>query len=160
MPCQVYILNHVYLSAPLLVQALAKDNVIPLLRPFSKLHNGEPRTALLFVVIIAEGVVLIGDLDFVATIVTQLYLIAYLFLNLSTGISTLSLYSKALLGFSSLPNWRPRWKFYHPALSLFTALLCVAYMLMISWITTLVSLTIMAGIYKYIEYSGAEHQWV
>jgi hypothetical protein len=76
-------------SAPLLVQALAKDNIIPLLRPFAKIHNGEPRMALLFVVIIAEGVVLIGNLDFVATIVTQLYLIAYLFVNLSTGMLTL-----------------------------------------------------------------------
>jgi hypothetical protein len=75
------------LSAPLLVQALAKDDIIPILRPFAKLHNGEPRLALLFVVIIAEGVVLIGNLDFVATIVTQSHIIAYLFVNLSTGIT-------------------------------------------------------------------------
>lgn len=115
--------------------------------------------ALLFVVIIAEGVVLIGNLDFVATIVTQLYLIAYLFVNWSAG-TVLALTPLALLGFSKLPNWRPRWKLYHWTVSFFAGLLCIAYMLMISWITTLVSLTIMLGIYKYIEYRGAEHQWV
>jgi hypothetical protein len=76
-------------SAPLLVQALAKDDIIPLLRPFAKLHNGEPRLALLLVIIIAEAAVLIGNLDFVATIVTQSHIIAYLFVNLSTGMLTL-----------------------------------------------------------------------
>lgn len=72
-----------FVSAPRLFQALAKDNVIPFLHPFSNLSTptvwkgfellpgGEPRMALLLTFIITECVVLIGNLDPVANIVTM-----------------------------------------------------------------------------------------
>ncbi|KAJ3218425.1 hypothetical protein HK099_005078 [Clydaea vesicula] len=146
-------------SAPRLVQAVAQDNIIPILQVFSKLSEkssffgilpaGEPRNAFFLIIVLAEAVILIGNLDAVAQIVTMLYLITYLFINVST----------ALLGFIKAPNWRPSWKFYHWTLSALASLMCVTYMFMISWIASLISITFMIGFYKYIEFWGSQVQW-
>ncbi|KAJ3088209.1 hypothetical protein HK102_009300 [Quaeritorhiza haematococci] len=161
--------------------AVAKDGIIPFLRPFGVLSayppgknkkaskrsgvdgkdvrevpvflrwlpGGEPRRALFLSFVIAEAFVLIGNLDAVANVVTMLYLITYLFINLSCS----------LLGFLRSPSWRPSWKFYHWTVSALAGALCLAYMFMISWIWSLIALTIMVGVYKYIEFQGAQVQW-
>jgi potassium/chloride transporter 4/5/6 len=50
-------------SAPRLLQAVAKDDVIPFLRPLASSFRGEPFRALLMTLLICEGCVLIGNLD-------------------------------------------------------------------------------------------------
>ena len=75
---------------------------------------------------------------------TRLYLITYLFINVST----------ALLGFLQSPNWRPSWRWYHWTVSMLAACIGLTYMFMISWISSLVAMAIMLGVYKYIEYRG------
>ena len=105
--------------------------------------------ALLLSFIIAEMVCLIGSLDFVASVVTMLYLICYLFVNLST----------ALLGFLKEPSWRPTWRYYHWSISSFAAVLCLVYMFLISWYVALIALAVMTLVYIYIDYRGAAVQW-
>lgn len=61
---------------------------------------------------------LAGGIDAIAPVITMLYLICYLFVNLST----------ALLSLLRYPNWRPTWRYYHWSLSLFGAVLCLVYM--------------------------------
>ncbi|KAJ3120349.1 hypothetical protein HK098_004672 [Nowakowskiella sp. JEL0407] len=145
-----------FVGAPRLLQAVAKDEIIPFLSLFKPLSTswgilpaGEPRRALLLTILIAEAIVLIGNLDFVANVVTMLYLITYLFVNASTS----------LLGFLQSPNWRPSWKFYHWTVSAFAAILCLATMFMISWYSSLIALVVLGIAYKYIEYRGARVQW-
>lgn len=71
------------LGGPRIIQAVAKDRIIP--RILAKGHgkNKEPRNALIFTFILAELGVLIGDLNIIAGIVSMFYLTAYGFINIS-----------------------------------------------------------------------------
>lgn len=71
------------LGGPRIIQAVAKDKIVP--RILGKGHgiNKEPRNALLFTFVIAELGILIGDLNVIAGVVTMFYLTAYGFINLA-----------------------------------------------------------------------------
>uniref|UniRef100_A0A8C7A9E7 Solute carrier family 12 member 6 n=1 Tax=Neovison vison TaxID=452646 RepID=A0A8C7A9E7_NEOVI len=91
-------------GAPRLLQAIAKDNIIPFLRVFGHSKaNGEPTWALLLTAAIAELGILIASLDLVAPILSMFFLMCYLFVNLACALQTLL----------RTPNWRPRFRYYH-----------------------------------------------
>ncbi|XP_069821992.1 solute carrier family 12 member 4 isoform X2 [Dendropsophus ebraccatus] len=137
-------------GAPRLLQAIAKDNIIPFLRVFGHgKANGEPTWALLLTAFIAELGILIASLDMVAPILSMFFLMCYLFVNLACAVQTLL----------RTPNWRPRFKYYHWALSFLGMSICLALMFISSWYYALVAMLIAGMIYKYIEYQGAEKEW-
>ncbi|XP_061653450.1 solute carrier family 12 member 7-like isoform X2 [Phyllopteryx taeniolatus] len=91
-------------GAPRLLQAIARDGIIPFLQIFGHgKANGEPTWALLLTVAICEIGILIASLDAVAPILSMFFLMCYLFVNLACAVQTLL----------RTPNWRPRFKFYH-----------------------------------------------
>ncbi|XP_002733951.1 solute carrier family 12 member 4-like [Saccoglossus kowalevskii] len=137
-------------SAPRLLQAIAKDNVIPFLGVFSVItKRGEPIRALFITIVIAELGILIGALDHVAPVVDMFFLMCYAFVNFVCVLQTLL----------RSPNWRPRFKYYHWTLSLLGALLCIIIMFVTHWYYAIVALLLAAAIYKYIEYRGAKKEW-
>ncbi|XP_038628786.1 solute carrier family 12 member 4 isoform X1 [Tachyglossus aculeatus] len=137
-------------GAPRLLQAIAKDNIIPFLRVFGHgKTNGEPTWALLLTALIAELGILIASLDMVAPILSMFFLMCYLFVNLACAVQTLL----------RTPNWRPRFKYYHWTLSFLGMSICLALMFISSWYYALVAMVIAGMIYKYIEYQGAEKEW-
>ncbi|XP_053555540.1 solute carrier family 12 member 4 isoform X2 [Bombina bombina] len=137
-------------GAPRLLQAIAKDNIVPFLRVFGHSKaNGEPTWALLLTALIAELGILIASLDMVAPILSMFFLMCYLFVNLACAVQTLL----------RTPNWRPRFKYYHWALSFLGMSICLALMFISSWYYALVAMLIAGMIYKYIEYQGAEKEW-
>ncbi|XP_029695459.1 solute carrier family 12 member 6 isoform X2 [Takifugu rubripes] len=137
-------------GAPRLLQAIAKDNVIPFLRVFGHgKANGEPTWALLLTALIAELGILIASLDMVAPILTMFFLMCYLFVNLACALQTLL----------RTPNWRPRFSYYHWTLSFLGMTICLALMFISSWYYAIVAMVIAGMIYKYIEYHGAEKEW-
>uniref|UniRef100_A0A8C4NKE0 Solute carrier family 12 member 7b n=1 Tax=Eptatretus burgeri TaxID=7764 RepID=A0A8C4NKE0_EPTBU len=137
-------------GAPRLLQAIAKDNIIPLLQVFGHgKANGEPTWALLLTALIAEMGILIASLDMVAPILSMFFLMCYMFVNLACALQTLL----------CTPNWRPRFKFYHWALSFLGMSMCLAIMFISSWYYALIAMMIAGIIYKYIEYRGAEKEW-
>ncbi|XP_066483022.1 solute carrier family 12 member 6 isoform X2 [Tiliqua scincoides] len=137
-------------GAPRLLQAIAKDNIIPFLRVFGHgKANGEPTWALLLTAGIAELGILIASLDMVAPILSMFFLMCYLFVNLACALQTLL----------RTPNWRPRFRYYHWALSFMGMSICVALMFISSWYYAIVAMVIAGMIYKYIEYQGAEKEW-
>ncbi|KAM4017753.1 LOW QUALITY PROTEIN: solute carrier family 12 member 4 [Anomaloglossus baeobatrachus] len=137
-------------GAPRLLQAIAKDNIIRFLRVFGHgKANGEPTWALLLTALIAELGILIASLDMVAPILSMFFLMCYLFVNLACAVQTLL----------RTPNWRPRFKYYHWALSFLGMSICLALMFICSWYYALVAMLIAGMIYKYIEYQGAEKEW-
>ena len=71
------------LGAPRILQAIAKDRIMP--RFFSLGHgaNKEPRNALLLTFVIAEAGILIGELNAIARVVSMFYIAAYGFINLA-----------------------------------------------------------------------------
>ncbi|XP_072321455.1 solute carrier family 12 member 4 [Eucyclogobius newberryi] len=137
-------------GAPRLLQAIAKDNIIPFLRVFGHgKTNGEPTWALLLTGLIAELGILIASLDMVAPILSMFFLMCYLFVNLACAVQTLL----------RTPNWRPRFKYYHWTLSFLGMSICLALMFISSWYYAIVAMGIAGMIYKYIEYQGAEKEW-
>ncbi|XP_056135208.1 solute carrier family 12 member 4 isoform X2 [Lampris incognitus] len=137
-------------GAPRLLQAIAKDNIIPFLRVFGHgKANGEPTWALLLTGLIAELGILIASLDMVAPILSMFFLMCYLFVNLACAVQTLL----------RTPNWRPRFRYYHWALSFLGMSMCLALMFISSWYYAIVAMAIAGMIYKYIEYQGAEKEW-
>uniref|UniRef100_A0A3Q2Z224 Solute carrier family 12 member 7a n=1 Tax=Hippocampus comes TaxID=109280 RepID=A0A3Q2Z224_HIPCM len=137
-------------GAPRLLQAIARDGIIPFLQIFGHgKANGEPTWALLLTVGICEIGILIASLDAVAPILSMFFLMCYLFVNLACAVQTLL----------RTPNWRPRFKFYHWTLSFLGMSLCLSLMFISSWYYALVAMVIAGCIYKYIEYRGAEKEW-
>uniref|UniRef100_A0A672FYP9 Solute carrier family 12 member 6-like n=1 Tax=Salarias fasciatus TaxID=181472 RepID=A0A672FYP9_SALFA len=137
-------------GAPRLLQAIAKDNIIPFLRVFGHgKANGEPTWALLLTALIAELGILIASLDLVAPILTMFFLMCYLFVNLACALQTLL----------RTPNWRPRFSYYHWSLSFLGMIICLALMFISSWYYAIVAMVIAGMIYKYIEYHGYVKEW-
>ncbi|XGW28789.1 hypothetical protein V3C99_008520 [Haemonchus contortus] len=137
-------------SAPRLLQSIAKDDVIPILRPFKKVtKNNEPFLGLIVTTVIAELAILMGAMDSIAAVVDFFFLMCYAFVNI---ICTLH----SLLG---APNWRPRFKYYHWFLSFLGASLCFFIMFSTHWDYALVSIFLCVLIYKYVEWKGAKKEW-
>ncbi|KAM7370183.1 hypothetical protein PAMP_011457 [Pampus punctatissimus] len=134
-------------GAPRLLQAIARDGIVPFLQVFGHgKANGEPTWALLLTAGICEIGILIASLDAVAPILSMFFLMCYLFVNLACAVQTLL----------RTPNWRPRFKFYHWALSFLGMSLCLALMFISSWYYAIVAMVIAGCIYKYIEYRGPQ----
>ena len=89
-------------GAPRLLQAIANDNLMPVLRTFQ--GTGEPRKPLLLTFIICMMCVATGNIDTVAPLITMFFLMCYSAVNLCV----------LLMSFMREPNWRPRFKYYHP----------------------------------------------
>ncbi|XP_028825827.1 solute carrier family 12 member 7 isoform X2 [Denticeps clupeoides] len=137
-------------GAPRLLQAIARDGIVPFLEVFGHgKANGEPTWALLLTALICETGILIASLDSVAPILSMFFLMCYLFVNLACALQTLL----------RTPNWRPRFKYYHWTLSFLGMSLCLSLMFISSWYYALVAMLIAGCIYKYIEYRGAEKEW-
>ncbi|KAM5157163.1 solute carrier family 12 member 7 isoform 1-T1 [Mantella aurantiaca] len=137
-------------GAPRLLQAIARDGIVPFLQVFGHgKANGEPTWALLLTAGICEIGILIASLDSVAPILSMFFLMCYMFVNLACALQTLL----------RTPNWRPRFKYYHWTLSFVGMSLCLALMFICSWYYALVAMLIAGCIYKYIEYRGAEKEW-
>ncbi|NPA68800.1 MAG: hypothetical protein GXO50_09355 [Chlorobi bacterium] len=71
------------LGGPRILQAIAKDKILPEI--FAKGYGAsqEPRNALIFIFLIAEGGILIGSLNAIAEVVSMFYLASYGFINLA-----------------------------------------------------------------------------
>uniref|UniRef100_A0A0R3S2I3 Solute carrier family 12 member 6 n=1 Tax=Elaeophora elaphi TaxID=1147741 RepID=A0A0R3S2I3_9BILA len=137
-------------SAPRLLQSIAKDDVIPILKPFAKVTSkNEPFKGLLITTIIVELSILMGAMDQIAAVVDFFFLMCYAFVNLICALHS-------LLG---APNWRPRFKFYHWSLALLGAGLCFFIMFSTHWDYAIVSCVLCLAIYKYVEWKGAKKEW-
>ncbi|KAK9498186.1 hypothetical protein O3M35_004058 [Rhynocoris fuscipes] len=137
-------------GAPRLLQAIAKDGIIPFLAPFAvSSSRGEPTRALLLTLSICQCGILLGNVDYLAPLLSMFFLMCYGFVNLACALQTIL----------RTPNWRPRFKYYHWSLSFTGLALCIAVMFMSSWYYALVAMGMAGLIYKYIEYRGAEKEW-
>ena len=71
------------LGGPRILQAISADRITP--KIFAKTYgkDNEPRVALIFIFLIAEAGILIGELNVIAGIVSMFYLASYGFINLA-----------------------------------------------------------------------------
>ncbi|KAF8370349.1 kcc-2 [Pristionchus pacificus] len=137
-------------GAPRLLQAIAADDVIPFLAPFREVdRRGEPLRAIFITLLISELGILIAVIESIAALITQFFLMCYLGVNTACALQSLL----------KAPGWRPGFKYFHWSLSLVGAFLCIAVMFISAWHFALIAIFIGAGVYKYIEYIGAQKEW-
>lgn len=139
------------LGAPRILQALARDQVLPRWLRFlgkGSQANDEPRvgTAVTLAVVIAT--VCIGDLNLIAPVLTMFFLTTYLVLNVSAGIEA----------FLQSPSFRPQFRV-HWIWSLLGAIGCLVVMFLINAIATVVAAVISLSIYFWLQRRELEVTW-
>ncbi|WP_319419274.1 amino acid permease [Pleurocapsa sp. FMAR1] len=139
------------LGAPRVLQALARDGVLPPILSFLGKGHGsedEPRNGTLVSLAIAIAAVCVGDLDLIAPVLTMFFLTTYLVLNVSAAIE----------GFLQSPSYRPSFQV-HWSLSLLGALGCLGVMFLINAIATVGAAIIVLGIYLWLQRRELQTTW-
>ncbi|XP_028397037.1 solute carrier family 12 member 2-like [Dendronephthya gigantea] len=138
-------------GAPKVFQAVCRDEIFPYIKYFAEGRgpNNEPRRAYILVFFIASGFIAIAELNVIAPIISNFFLMSYALINYAVF--------AASLGRS--PGWRPSFKYYNKWVSLFGALLCIAIMFLIEWWAALVTIVIIGALYKYVSYTKPQVNW-
>ena len=132
-------------GAPKAFQAVCKDNLFPYVSFFGVGYGpgNEPRRGYILAFFVAAAFIAIGDLNVIAPIISNFFLIVYALINYAVFAASLA----------RSPGWRPSFKYYNQWVSLLGALLCVAMMFLINWWSALLTLVIVAILYKYVDFT-------
>lgn len=139
------------LGAPRVLQALARDGVLP--RSLKVLGSGsgkgdEPKIGTAVTLFVSAAAVCIGDLNLIAPVLTMFFLTTYLVLNVAAGIE----------GFLQSPSYRPTFKV-HWIFSMLGAVGCLSVMFLINAIATVVAAAIALGIFFWLQRRELEATW-
>jgi len=140
-----------FLGAPRILQSLSQDRVFPFLLPFAKGHGEaqNPRRAVMLSAGIAFATVGLGKLNLIAPVVSMFFLISYGLLNYAT-------YFEAK---SSSPSFRPRFKWFHPKLSLLGGIACLGVMLAIDVKAGVVAISLLFAVQQYLKRTASPSRW-
>jgi hypothetical protein len=142
-----------FLAAPRVLQAAARDNMLPVLKPFGKgsLKGDEPRRAILLVLFVTVVILLwAGDgtggqaLNAIAAVITMFFLYTYGMINLAAFIEA----------FGKNPSFRPRFRYFHWLTALLGGTGCVVAAFLISPIAAIVASVIIAAFLVYMKTRG------
>ena len=140
-----------FLGAPRILQSLAADGVFPWLGVFAHgsgpTHN--PRRAVLPTLVVAVAVVMLGELDLIAAVVSMFFLVSYGLLNYATWYEARS----------GSPSFRPTFRWYDHRIALAGAAACLAAMLAIDPLAGLFATAVVYAIYRWLERSDAPVRW-
>ncbi|CAF3190851.1 unnamed protein product [Rotaria socialis] len=138
-------------GAPKIFQAVCRDMIFPSLKYFSagSGKSDEPHRAYFLTYFIAVLFTAIGQLNHVAPIISNFFLMTYALVNYSCFDASLAKAS----------GWRPAFRYYNKWLALVGALLCVGIMFIINWYTALITLVISGGIFLYVRTTKPEVNW-
>ena len=158
-----------FVGAPRIFQAVCQDNLFPQLTYFAKGRDkdGEPVRAYFIVFIICFGAILTGDINFIAPLITNFFLITYAVMNYSTFtcmfylyLFTKNIYIHIKIGsLTRSPGWRPTFKYYNKWVSLFASVECIVLMFLIDWFMALITVIVGLVMYKYVAYTEPNVQW-
>merc|ERR1719410_1942045 len=130
---------------------IAQDNLFFYLKPFEKVNkSNNPIRGYFASYFIAFGCCAIGELNFVAPLITIFYMMVYCLINLSCF----------FLAIQQSPGWRPSFRYFHWSFALLGALVCAAVIFTTGWIYSTCAFAIAIGLYKYIEvYGESKKNW-
>jgi amino acid transporter len=139
------------MGAPRILQALAQDRVVPILVPFAHgIGPGKnPRRGIALSTAIGLAIVLMGDLNAIASVVSMFFLASYTLVNYATFFEA---------GTAS-PSFRPRFRWYDRRLSLAGMILCAGAMLAIDPWAALAAIAVLAAIYRYLNRGEIRARW-
>ena len=132
-------------SASRVIQAIAQDDLIPLLRPLKWECNGEPVAAILLSVTIGMALLCVGSLDYIAPILTMFFLLTYATTNAACFVHRVS----------GHPNFRPRFRFFSWPSAFLGGGLCFATMFYLQWLYSTVTIVAMIALAAYISHRAA-----
>lgn len=140
-----------FLGAPRILQSLAKDKIFSFLNPFAvgKGETENPQRGVLLSGGIAVVTIALGQLDLVARLVSMFFLISYGLLNYAT-------YFEAR---AASPSFRPRFRWYHPHISLTGFVACLGVMLAIDMSSGIVAIAILFAVYQYLLRTDRPSRW-
>ena len=136
------------LSGPRTLQSLAMDHIIPHFFAKGSGRTEEPRRATIVSMVFAETLLLIGNVNFVAQLLTMFFLATYGMLNI-------------IVFFESIvqsPTYRPSFRV-HWSVSLFGAISCFAVMFLINKLQTIVAVIIILTIYLLLTRRDFDINW-
>ncbi|KAI1714628.1 solute carrier family 12 domain-containing protein [Ditylenchus destructor] len=138
-------------GAPKIFQAVCKDRLFPYVNRFAKGHgpNDEPRQALILGSVIACGIILIGDLNAIAPIISNFFLCSYALINYACFDSS----------FAHSPGFRPSFRYYNMWVSLAGSFMCIFCMFIISWSTALLTFFCFVIIFMYLAHRKPDVNW-
>lgn len=139
------------LGAPRVLQALARDGVLPSYLRGLGTGSGpedEPRLGTVITFAIAFFAVAVGELNLIAPILTMFFLTTYLVLNLAAGVES----------FLGSPSFRPTFKV-HWLLSVLGAIGCLSVMFLIDTPATILAAVLVVGIYSWLQRRELESAW-
>ncbi|XP_022331098.2 solute carrier family 12 member 2-like isoform X2 [Crassostrea virginica] len=138
-------------SAPKVFQAVCKDRIFPKIHVFAKGYGASenPRRAYILAYVIGVAFICIGDLNAIAPIISNFFLMSYALINYSCFDASLA----------NSPGWRPAFRYYSMWMSLLGALLCIAVMFIMNWWTALITFVIVCAIFVYVHYSKPDVNW-
>eukprot|EP00484_Ammonia_sp_Unknown_P018199 CAMPEP_0197031262 /NCGR_PEP_ID=MMETSP1384-20130603/10322_1 /TAXON_ID=29189 /ORGANISM="Ammonia sp." /LENGTH=1120 /DNA_ID=CAMNT_0042460769 /DNA_START=114 /DNA_END=3476 /DNA_ORIENTATION=+ len=140
-----------FVGAPRIFQAVCQDRLFPPLTYFAKGRekDGEPVRAYFIVYLLCFLSILTGDINVIAPLITNFFLITYAVMNYSTFTWSLT----------RSPGWRPTFKWYNKWVSLLASAECIVLMFLIDWITALITVVIGVIMYKYIAFTEPDVNW-
>lgn len=141
-----------YMGAPRVLQAVGRDRIMGVLRPFAKGSNkgDEPRRALILTALLTLAVLFWagdasggGALNLVAQVITMFFLYTYGMLNVAAFIE----------GASGNPSFRPQFRYFHWSAAMLGAGGCMAVALVIGRTEAAVAMAFLAGLVWYLKRS-------
>ena len=138
-------------GAPLVLAAIAHDDVLPFLQWVKPSHPDEgPTRAIWFTWLLASLPTLAGNLDHITPMVTMFFLLMYAGINLSCF----------LLGFLKSPGFRPTFRYFHWSASMLGFVWCLALVALVSpWYMCLTVMAIIMMLYLYTKKQQARKDW-
>jgi len=139
------------LGAPRVLQALARDGVVPRRLRWLGAGSGatdEPRVGTAVTLGVALVAVWFGNLNLIAPILTMFFLTTYGVLNLAAGVER----------FLGSPSFRPKFRV-HWSVSLGGAFGCMAVMLLINPWATVIALIVVATVFFWLERRELSVAW-
>ncbi|PKL45208.1 MAG: amino acid permease [Candidatus Riflebacteria bacterium HGW-Riflebacteria-1] len=139
-----------FVGAPRVLQAIARDEIIPFLKPFARGYgeNDEPRAALYFCGVSTLILLWLGGdgsggvfLNHVAAVMGMFFLFTFGLLNLAAFIEA----------YSANPSFRPRFKFFHWSLALLGFIGSFGSAMLIDYQTASIALFILFALVFYLR---------
>ncbi|XP_039677436.1 solute carrier family 12 member 3-like isoform X1 [Perca fluviatilis] len=137
--------------APKVFQCLCKDKIYPYIWVFAKGYgkNNEPIRAYILCFFIALGLVLIGDLNTIAALNSNLFMCSYCLINFSCFHASLT----------NAPGWRPMFRYYNKWLALFASVVAVLLMFLFTWWAALCVFSFLIFLFVYVTYNKPNVNW-
>jgi amino acid transporter len=139
------------MGAPRIIAALARDEIFPSIRILGRVSgsSSEPRVAITLTFVLSSVVILAGDLNSVAPLITMSFMLTYGLINLATFYE----------GATKNPSYRPTFRYNHWMLSLLGAVICAIIMLLLDWKSASLAVIALSVIYFLIYQIEVEARW-